>query len=430
MTSIHYRPLPRDFQSINDFQSIDDAFPTVDASTLRRRATEDVRMLKRSIENRQQIPAFVPRNYRNVRLMAYAGWALAATLLFTFLATNVNLVGVRQLARIPGLAFGSYHEEVAPLLPKGGVQSRVTIVSGFYKIESGKKHSISEYDKWLRNFLTSVELPIIFYCAPAQRAFISELRGPKPITIISNYETPFEMPPLVELGGRDWALAQHAIDPEFKVHVPDVYGVWTAKPWIVQQASEMDPYLSEFFFWVDAGAFRDSSVTHTFLGLPAALDEIYDKVPEDTLILASTETPFEKGTDFVKSARVGGAMDTLDRLQGGWYGGRKVAVNWWLEETRKVTTLQAGLQRFAAKEQPVWTQAARLNWRKIYVQNMAHRQGDCGADKWFGFEYFADGRDCVVPAWSGPGYARIEARGGDQWSESEGFKGAPSTRKR
>ena len=33
---------------------------------------------------------------------------------------------------------------------------------------------------------------------------------------------------------------------------------------------------------------------------------------------------------------------------------------------------------------------------------MALAEGDCGPDKWFTFEYIADGKDCVVPAWSGP----------------------------
>lgn len=41
---------------------------------------------------------------------------------------------------------------------------------------------------------------------------------------------------------------------------------------------------------------------------------------------------------------------------------------------------------------------------------MAYRSGpDCGPDMWFAFEYFADGRDCEIPAWSGPEYARLEA---------------------
>lgn len=58
------------------------------------------------------------------------------------------------------------------------------------------------------------------------------------------------MPPLDDLGGREWAVAQHNIDPERHVHVPDVYGIWTAKPWIVKQAKDLDPYHSEYFFWV------------------------------------------------------------------------------------------------------------------------------------------------------------------------------------
>lgn len=83
--------------------------------------------------------------------------------------------------------------------------------------------------------------------------------------------------------------------------------------------------------------------------------------------------------------------------------------------------------------------AARLNWQRIYVQvrnlparrtrqsangalrqqltlpsclpqNMAYRSGpDCGPDMWFAFEYFADGRECSIPAWNGPEYAREEA---------------------
>ena len=98
---------------------------------------------------------------------------------------------------------------------------------------------------------------------------------------------------------------------------------------------------------VDAGAFRNAKEIHSFLGLPAALDLIYNKVPEDTLVLSATITPFDRGTAFVKSATLSGIMDLSDRLQGGWYGGRKSAIAWWERETRKVTTIQAGLQRFA-----------------------------------------------------------------------------------
>lgn len=362
----------------------------------------------------------LPANYRRIRTLAIFGWS-TSVLLFLYLCIS-NPSFSPSISRISNLNRGRpipAQDTAVALIVKGGVTSRVTIVSGFYRIDSGKKHKVSEYNEWLKNFLGSVELPIVFFCAPAMRAQIVELRGDKPITIVSNYESAFDMPPLEKLGGYEWALAQHKIDPENNVHVPDLYGVWTAKPWIVKQAKDANPYHSEYFFWTDAGSFRDAKVKHTFTGLAAALDVIYDKVPDDTLILSATTKPMEKGTDFVKSVRREGIMDREDRLQGGWYGGKKAGIDWWEQETMKVTTLQAGLQRFAAKEQPVWTHTARLNWDRIYVQNMAQREGDCGPDMWFSFEYFADGRDCRVPAWVGPVYAKLESRWQHrQWNSS------------
>jgi len=37
----------------------------------------------------------------------------------------------------------------------------------------------SEYQEWLTNFLGSVELPIVFYCAPSMAAYVRNLRGNK-----------------------------------------------------------------------------------------------------------------------------------------------------------------------------------------------------------------------------------------------------------
>jgi hypothetical protein len=86
------------------------------------------------------------------------------------------------------------------------------------------------------------------------------------------------------------------------------------------------------------------------------------------VVLAATTVPFESGTSWVKDVRRDDLMDRADRLQGGWFGGKKEGVELWEKETMKVTVLQSAMMRFAAKEQPVWTMAARLNWKKIYVQ--------------------------------------------------------------
>lgn len=72
----------------------------------------------------------------------------------------------------------------------------------------------------------------------------------QPITIISDYEHAYDMPPVEELGGREWIETMNKIDPEAWKHIADVYGPWTAKPWMVQHAKDLQVYDSKYFFWV------------------------------------------------------------------------------------------------------------------------------------------------------------------------------------
>lgn len=39
--------------------------------------------------------------------------------------------------------------------------------------------ALTEYHEWLTTFLRSVELPIVFYCAPELSAYVKGLRGNK-----------------------------------------------------------------------------------------------------------------------------------------------------------------------------------------------------------------------------------------------------------
>ena len=97
-------------------------------------------------------------------------------------------------------------------------------------------------------------------------------------------------------------------------------------------------------YQVDAGGFRDSSVTHTFSGLSKAVDSIYKSVPSDTVILSSI-IPFENGLDYVRSVKAAGVMDKSDRIEGGFYGGQREGIDWWAEETMKNVVKQGVLQR-------------------------------------------------------------------------------------
>lgn len=64
-------------------------------------------------------------------------------------------------------------------------------------------------------------------------------------------------------------------------------------------------------------------------------------------------------------------MDRADcHIQGGWYGGKAEGIDWWYEETLRITALQSMLHRFAGKEQDIWTHVARLNYHRVGVQNV------------------------------------------------------------
>ena len=58
-------------------------------------------------------------------------------------------------------------------------------------------------------------------------------------------------PHRTELGNR-----QHDLDPEKHSHNADLYGIWTAKLWMVEQVMTEDIFHSDYFFWVDAGSWR------------------------------------------------------------------------------------------------------------------------------------------------------------------------------
>lgn len=46
------------------------------------------------------------------------------------------------------------------------IPAGVTIVSAFFLVSDGKKHSVDEYYHWIANFLEHVEQPIVFFTSP------------------------------------------------------------------------------------------------------------------------------------------------------------------------------------------------------------------------------------------------------------------------
>lgn len=139
--------------------------------------------------------------------------------------------------------------------------SRILIVSSLF-ILSKSKHSTEDYHNWLERFLGPITTEVYFYTSPNLAPTVKAVRGDGlPLTIDTNYTTPFDIPPLKGL--EDVYQKMHGLDRENSYHSPELYSVWNAKPFFVDNAvrvlaSQGKTY--DYVFWNDGGSFRETNV--------------------------------------------------------------------------------------------------------------------------------------------------------------------------
>lgn len=127
-----------------------------------------------------------------------------------------------------------------------------TLVSAYYRFRS--KHGADRYGEWIRNFLGTVETPLVMFCDADTEPLIREARGSLPMHLvqlpIAAWET--SAPRFEAYWERDIAR-----DPERAIHSTPLYKVWAEKAFFVQRAIRANPFGTDWFVWVDAGCFRD-----------------------------------------------------------------------------------------------------------------------------------------------------------------------------
>jgi hypothetical protein len=159
-----------------------------------------------------------------------------------------------------------------------GNSSRILLVSSLF-ILSKSKHSKEEYhdSDWLQRFLRPVTTEVHFYTSPDLAPTVQSVRGEGlPITIDANCNTPFDIPPLK--GHEGW-YKMHSMDRESSYHSPELYSIWNAKPFFVDNAirvmaSKGQTY--DYVFWSDGGSFREFN-TYKSWPDPSRVDEIWQE---------------------------------------------------------------------------------------------------------------------------------------------------------
>lgn len=145
------------------------------------------------------------------------------------------------------------------------INSTVTLVSAFYPLSSSK-HSLEDYAEWLQSFFGRIETPVMVFTTAAYANTILKARGNLPIYLSVEYSTPFDTRPIRGLE-EEYYGHQHKIDREY-YHNGGLYAVWNSKAFLMNRTTELNPFNSDYFLWVDAGCFRDAD--HPFRKWPDA----------------------------------------------------------------------------------------------------------------------------------------------------------------
>jgi hypothetical protein len=250
-----------------------------------------------------------------------------------------------------------------------------TIVTAFYPIRS--KFSKDTYLNWCKTFL-QLESPIVLFTEESLVQTFIEIRGNKPIHIIT---TPFESLDLWIRYQDNWKQ-NHTMDPEARIHTPELYTIWAQKPIFVEKAIECNPFHTDYFFWCDIGAFRDPNISPAILqSFPTTIH-----LPTDRIVLQAMGD-LKESDKFMKPDGIYGECITSTwnevRLVGGLWGGHHTGCTKWIKayQTMLEKYFQAG--RFAGKDQIVMLSTYLENPNLAYVIQPTID----GIDQWFFFEY-------------------------------------------
>ncbi|KAF9449239.1 hypothetical protein P691DRAFT_728201 [Macrolepiota fuliginosa MF-IS2] len=212
---------------------------------------------------------------------------------------------------------------------------RILLVSALFPLAKSK-HTHAEYEDWLSRFLGSITTPVYFYAPPSFASTVLSARGSLPIYINTTFESPFDVPPLQGLQ----PAYEHirTLDREAFRHNPELYAVWNAKPWLLDNAvrylREERGEVYDYAFWNDAGSFR-SDHHYTRWPDPKRVEEVWKT--------GATHTGAEeKQKDELLFFPLTGTFSWLKRYwreddgpvdaeisEGSFFGGSSETVAWW-----------------------------------------------------------------------------------------------------
>ena len=179
-------------------------------------------------------------------------------------------------------------------------QSNCTIVTCYYKFPS--KHSYEEYDKWMTNFLTTIETPMVIFTDDESIEKIRQLRKwAEQNTVIINrplQDTYCAQEKYMNYWMKDWQR-----DYERHIHNPKLYIVWNEKSKFVEEVIENNYFNTDYYCWCDIGCFRTSTNIEKYKKFPN-IEKIEQTNSKDKIQLLNIESFNQREIDYVKKIKL------------------------------------------------------------------------------------------------------------------------------
>jgi len=240
--------------------------------------------------------------------------------------------------------------------PPAATKCNTTIITAYYKIKS--KHSYEEYLSWMINFLSMRDCMVIFV-QPDLKGTIRTLRPPAyPTLIIPRPLKSFLVHTVLTSEG--WE-EQEKMDPQhYPGHNRQLFWVWNEKTNMMKIVSDINPFSSSYFVWLDIGAVRHTEYNH---------QQMVRNIPQEKGVLLLSVEQFTKEEQMLVDGKSLADFSLVNRIGGGTIGCDKESLDRW--HTVFYGTMRNYLERkrFIGKDQSMMATACMETDLCLLVQS-------------------------------------------------------------
>lgn len=246
----------------------------------------------------------------------------------------------------------------------------ITLVTAYFELPHSKFNN-NIYENWIKNFLL-IKTPIVVYTNKPN--FIKNHRDNYlPITVIECNIKDF----LVYKYLDQWK--EHLnIDHEKKIHNINLYMIWNEKSNFIKKTIDLNPYNTDYFYWTDIGAFRDTDITKKYyLNYP-------NKTTDKILLLQINQFTVNEINQIYNfnnnnNTNTKNIFQYQNRIGGGIFGGHKDNCLIWHKKYYDMLDTFFKNNQFAGKDQSIMATVAILNPELVIVVNHDKKL----FDEWF-----------------------------------------------